>query len=173
MQVNLSIVQVNWSPLTLAVSPLARNSPSGDTLRYMTPTAEQMLAKLIAMFPVFATQWENNGDDWKNKDGSFRFWGLFAEFSRFVRDNFNQISEQKQKELMDFIESCVTDDDNDDVDNAVCTCFLENLAGEPPLSGQLRRYMGPKSEAFFNEWDYPRSALLAGSASSPSTCSLR
>ena len=114
-----------------------------------------MLARLVAMFPRFEKLWEN--DDWKSKDGSYTLCGLFTEFNNYVRDNFDKMPEQKQKELMDFVESCVTDDDSE-LDTAVCTCFLENLAGEPPLSGQLRKYMGPKSVQFFNGWDYPRSA---------------
>jgi hypothetical protein len=122
----------------------------------MTPTAEEMLDTLILMFPEFKMQWEIEGYGWKsNKDGSFELCGLFSEFSGFVRDKFSQMPDWKKAELMNFIESCVTDDLDDKLDEAVCTCFLENLASEPPLSAELRRYMGQRSLVFFNEWDFP------------------
>jgi len=93
-----------------------------------------------------------------SNNGSFTLWGLFSEFSQFVHDNWNDIPEQKRKELMDFIELCLVEGDiNENLDNAVCTCFLENLSGAPPFSGELRQYMKRKSLRFFNKWDNPRS----------------
>lgn len=120
----------------------------------MASSDELIRDKLISMFPNFQAQWENEDNVWRGEDGSFTLWGLFSEFSHYVRGHFDQMPEPKRKELMDFIEACVTNDE-DNLHNAVYTCFLENLAGEPSLSGQLRRYMGPKSEAFFNYWDVP------------------
>lgn len=72
----------------------------------------------------------------------------------YVRDNFSKMSEPKRRELMTFIEACITNDDSD-LDNAVCTCFLESLSREPPLSAELRRYMGQRSGAFFDLWNLP------------------
>ncbi len=127
----------------------------------MTPTANEMLTKLASMFPRlpnFRKHWEKYSDGWTDNDDSFTLWSLFSEFSRFVRDHWNEISEQKRKELMNFIESCLVEGHkDDDLDNAVCTCFLENLSGEPPLSRQLREHMEPKSLKFFNEWDFLQS----------------
>ncbi len=104
------------------------------------------------MLPEFQAYWDSDANYHKGDDGTFTLWGLFAQFSGFVRENFGAMPEQKRHELMAFIEACVTDDESD-LDNAACTCFLENLTGEMPLSDQLRQHMGPKSVAFFNHWN--------------------
>lgn len=119
-----------------------------------------MLAKLSFLFPEspsFGKQWEEEGDTWKDDDGNYDLHGLFIEFSWFFRDNFHNFSEQQKRELFYLVESWVrpAHADYDNLNNAVCTCFLENLSSEPPLSGQLREYMGPKSRQFFDLWDHP------------------
>lgn len=116
----------------------------------MTLTPEEALATLVSMFPDFESEWDCALNYHRADNEAFTLWGLFALFSDYVRDNFGAMPEQKRRELMAFIEWCVAD--GNDPGNAACTCFLENLAGEPPLSGQLRRYMGPKSTAFFDHW---------------------
>jgi len=90
-----------------------------------------------------------------NDDGSFTYHGLFSEFSHYVRDNFGGMEGRKREKLFELIESCVSDVERSDeeLDNAVCTCFLENLSNES-LSPAYRRYMGRKSLEFFNERDY-------------------
>jgi hypothetical protein len=127
----------------------------------MTPTPDEMLGKLISLSPEspsFKKQWEDEDNISKDDDGTFSLHGLFTEFSWFVRDNFHHFSEQQRRELFYFIESwvCPIGQDYDALDNAICACFLENLSCEPPLSGQLRGYMGPNSLEFFDLWDRPR-----------------
>jgi glutamate 5-kinase len=129
---------------------------ASSILKSPTPTVDEILLQLVSICPNFEAQWKEEEKDRVWEDGPPTFCSLFGEFTNFVRDNFAQMPSRKQKELMDFIESCVVIDGQDnDLDTAVCTCFLENLSGEPPLSDQLRTYMGPKSTAFFDQWDQP------------------
>lgn len=119
----------------------------------MLLTPDETRLKLVAIFPMFEKQWADKENLWREEDGAFTLHGLFNDFSCFVRDNFYNASEATRRELFDFIEACISNDESDRLDNAVCTCFLENLANEPPLSYEMRRYMGPKSKAFFDFWN--------------------
>lgn len=114
-------------------------------------TPEQLLTALIRMFPSFQAHWDED-DNLFRDDGVYTVHGVFSLFSWYVRDHFAAMSEAKRVELAQFAESCISDDDTDLVDNAVCTCFLENLAGEPPAN-LVRLYLLPKSLAYFSDWD--------------------
>lgn len=119
----------------------------------MISTPDELLTALDAVLPGFKKRWNKQDSGW-----SFSFCGLFMELTDYVRDHFHQMSEEKRQRLMNFVESLlldVGDQAYDELDNAACTCFLENLASVPPLSAELRRYMGPKSTDFFNDWDFP------------------
>jgi hypothetical protein len=124
-------------------------------------TPATVLKDLVRILPGFAPAWESPGNCFLDDDGSFTYHGLFSELGHYVRDNFEEIEEREREELFGFIESCVSNDtqSEDELDNAVCTCFLENVASEP-LPPELRKYMGRKSLTFFNEWDNP----VAGAA---------
>ena len=117
-------------------------------------TPVTVLKDLTKMFPDFAAVWGSPDNCFLDDDGTFTYHGLFSEFSHYVRDNFALMEEQQKEKLFHFIESCVSKDDPSDegLDNAVCTCFLENLASER-LSPEFRRYMGSTSLRFFNQWD--------------------
>jgi hypothetical protein len=117
-------------------------------------TPMTVLKDLMKMFPAFAAVWGSPDNCFLDDDGAFTYHGVFSEFSHYVRDNFALMEEQKKEKLFHFIESCVTNDDPRDegLDNAVRTCFLENLAGERS-SPECGRYMGSTSLQFFNQWD--------------------
>lgn len=123
----------------------------------MTPTPEAMLQQLVALCPSFEAYWQNEENIiHREDDGSFTLHGLFTEFSHFIRLHFGCMPEPARQELFGFLETCLTVSEAppyDDLDNAVCTGFFENLAGEPFLSSELRRYLGPKSGACFDFWD--------------------
>ena len=117
-------------------------------------TPVTVLKNLTKMFPDFAAVWGSPDNCFLDDDGAFTYHGLFSEFSHYVRDNFALMEGQKKEELFHFIESCVSNDalHDEELGNAVFTCFLENLAGGR-LSPEYRRYMGSKSLQFFNQWD--------------------
>jgi hypothetical protein len=64
------------------------------------------------------------------------------------------MDESQRQQLSEFIEKRITDDPEDELDNAVCVCFLENLS-DGPLAKQLRPYLHPRSLLFFDYWDSP------------------
>lgn len=121
----------------------------------MTPTPTAMLHQLVALCPTFEKYWENDENIiHREDDGCFTLYGLFSEFSYFVRANFEVLPEPTRRELFDFVEACLMEPDTstqDNLDKAVST-FLESLAGEPPFSSELTGYMRPKSRVIFDFW---------------------
>ena len=102
------------------------------------------------MFPDFQSYWDDS-----YADDSFNLHTVFEVLTDYTRDRFELMPEEMRHTLFDFAESCTRDEDEpySNTDEAVCTCFLENLSGEPPLSTQMRRYMGKNSRAYFDRWD--------------------
>lgn len=124
----------------------------------MIDSKEEVQSKLFALCPDFHVQWERDDNCCKADDGYFTFCGLFSAFSFYMRQHFFDLPDATRQKVLNFVESCLIEEGepDNDLDNAACTCFLENLSSEGELSRQLRKYMGPKSTAFFNEWDTPR-----------------
>ena len=120
-------------------------------------TPEEGLQKLIAIFPDFLDYW--NESIFRQDNGSFNLHTVFCEFTNYTRDKFYLMSEEARCVLFEFIECCTTDEDEpySNTDEAVCTCFLENLSGEPPSSMEMRRYMGKNSLIYFDFWDRGKS----------------
>jgi len=117
------------------------------------PTPAELLDKLVQFAPDFAEVWKTSL--FINDDGTFTVHGVFAEFSHFVRDNFDKIVDADRHALFNFVEECVKIEAHSDsgISNAVCTCFLENIAGEGELSRLIRQYLGPESMKYFDEWN--------------------
>lgn len=77
---------------------------------------------------------------------------LFAEFSRYFNDNILKFPDAKIQEFCDYIEMFVRDDDiHESLDNAICTCFLENVGGNP-IENHLCHFLRPKSLFFHKRW---------------------
>lgn len=119
-------------------------------------TSVTALEKMLTLFPEFQRDWDESL--FRSESGVFTLHGLFSEFSHFVPDHFGKMSNEKRRELFNFIESCTRSEDElyNELDEAVCTCFLENIAGEPPLSDEMRSYMGHNSRTYFDFWNSPR-----------------
>ena len=112
-----------------------------------------LLHKFVTLAPAFETQWESDDNYCRNADGSFSLHGVCTEFSDFFRRNYAAFSEATVNELFDFVEWNLVEPAADEtpVDNALCTCFLENISSEP--CGEFARgHMGRKSRAFFDQW---------------------
>jgi hypothetical protein len=119
------------------------------------PTPQELLLMLFDLTPDFRSYWESANNLFVESDGSCTVHGIFAEFSQFVRDNLSEIDEPARKELFQIIEKLVNTNPNfsGGVSNAVCTCFLEHLAGEGELSNTIHPYLGPESRKFLDEWN--------------------
>lgn len=137
---------------------MKRRAQSFDcALSIMKPeiTPQQGLEAVLRMFPDFEKYWNESlfgGND-------YNLHSVFCELTFYVKDRFTAMSEDKRQELFKFVESYTRDEDEpySNTDEAVCTCFLENLSGEPPLSTEMRTYMGANSRIYFDYWDGGRS----------------
>ncbi len=117
----------------------------------MTP--KNLLRHLIRFAPAFENQWNRETNDSLNDDGSFSLHGVCSEFSHYFRKHYRDISPIALQELFDFIEMNLVDSEDTDtpLDNALCTCFLENISTE--AAGEFAmHWMGPRSRRFFDEW---------------------
>jgi hypothetical protein len=118
-------------------------------------TAETIKAELTSLCPDFAAAWEDERELWTADDGSFTVHGVFAVFSHYVADRLIRGADPALKKVFDYVESKLTGDDSV-VDNAACTCFLENLMNRVPETippSQLVPLLGPKSREFCRAWD--------------------
>lgn len=120
------------------------------------PTPEELLARLVEFVPGFRAAWKDSL--FIEQDGSFTVHGVFSEFSHYVRAHFTEFDEATWKGLFRYVEQCATADDQSEfgVASAVCTCFLEDIAGEGMPSRVASPYMGPESKKYFDRYDHPR-----------------
>jgi len=107
-------------------------------------------ARLVTIFPDFAGHWESPSNCFREDDGTFSLWGLFAEFSAYFRLHFATFSPSILATLAEFIDECMASP-NTDIDNAAATCFLENLAGHDSGAG-LRPFLGQVAQGFLAQY---------------------
>ncbi|MDO9337533.1 MAG: hypothetical protein Q7T61_14125 [Caulobacter sp.] len=114
-------------------------------------SVDELSAVLVSLFPDIADQLQDTL--YAGEDGQFTVHGIWAEFSGFYRERFAALERSKVRELFDIIEAVVAADpyDHDQIANAACTCFLENIANTE--AGVVSRaWMGPASQLFFDHW---------------------
>ena len=120
-------------------------------------TPPELLQRFIALAPAFEAQWNSDRNYNRDDDGNSTLHGVCSEFSVFFRDHSAEFSTAAMAELFAFIESHVqprNSTDSTNLDNALCTCFLENISSEP--AGEIAKpYMGSNSRAFFDLWHFP------------------
>ena len=118
----------------------------------MTPL--ERLSTLQSSFPGFAQFWER--DDNYHRDGNeWSQHGLWACFSEFVARGHVDLTAEPIRELFRAIEEIVSSDpqDADSEANAICTCFLENIAGTT-IGDEVRKLMGPGSRNYLDHWSH-------------------
>lgn len=117
--------------------------------------AETVKTELITLCPDFAAAWNDECDLWTGDDGSFTVHGIFAVFSHYIADRLCRGVDPDLRNVFEYVESKLTED-NSEVDNAACTCFLENLMNRVPKTIPLQNlvpFLGPKSRQFCRAWD--------------------
>ena len=117
---------------------------------------QNLVKKLELLTPGFIGVW----NEWLEEDINFgdgeeiTEHTIFLEYFHFISDNIDNL-EVKQKELLfEYIEESLTSND-DNLSNAVATCFLENLA-QMYIKYQPENYfpfLGEKSKVYSREWD--------------------
>ncbi len=112
---------------------------------------EQLLKFFLFLFPEFEKYWDSEGDIFRD-DGDYSIYGVCTVFSWYFRDSYIEFSHKNVDLLFQKIEEVVSDEEDLDAANALCTCFLENIAGEE-VGNFSRKFMGNKSKEFFDNWN--------------------
>ena len=89
-----------------------------------------------------------------NRNGDeFTAHGICATFSSFYIEHGFRDESDTLSRLFQKIEALIANDPNDQdpVANALCTCFLENIA-QLPAGKKSLPLMGPESRKFFMHW---------------------
>jgi hypothetical protein len=107
---------------------------------------------LVLLFPSFKESWKRE-DIHKDEDGSYTAHGLMSSFTYFYRANFSKFDTNVLAEFCRMIETVVASDPDDksDVANAICTCFLEMIAGEPE-GKRIEPFLGKACKEFYSHW---------------------
>lgn len=113
---------------------------------------KSLSSMLLSLFPGFTPYWDAE-DIYRADDRSFTAHGLMSSFTDYFRDNWQLVSTDSLKSLGEEIERIVAADPNDesDVANAICTCFLENIAGEEAGTA-FEPYLGKECKAYYDHW---------------------
>jgi hypothetical protein len=115
--------------------------------------AKDLLAQLVTMFPDFSAVWDNPTNCFREDDGSSTRGGVFAEFSSYFRERYEQFSGTQIEELGRLVTECVESADAE-LSHAAATCFLENVAAER-FSPDFRRHLSGEALRFYSLWDHP------------------
>lgn len=106
-------------------------------------------------FKGFSPTWIDKSNLFIDKNGGYTLHGLFSQFSNYFRQNINDISDDQLKDFFSNIEIWIVNDiyNDDELANAVCTCFLELIAREE-FAQRIKPFMGKKSLEYYSHYDY-------------------
>jgi hypothetical protein len=114
----------------------------------MTP--EELLARLVALFPDFAEHWDGRDDEQREEDGSLTLQGTFGEFSVYFCERYEELPSERVQGLAWLLSECMADPDSD-LEEAAATGFLENVAAER-FHGDFERYLIGRPLEFYSQW---------------------
>jgi hypothetical protein len=64
-----------------------------------TMAPDELLARLIRLFPDFGDHWDGPDNDEREPDGSFTLRGAFTEFSLYFSEHYEELSPQRLQGL--------------------------------------------------------------------------
>ncbi len=107
---------------------------------------------LISIFPGFQQYWDKE-DINREEDGTFTPHGIMSSFFFYYKENYKNFSADMLRKFGNEIEKIVASDPNDtsDVANAICTSFLEMIAGEEE-GKVIEPYLGKACKEFYSQW---------------------
>ncbi len=108
--------------------------------------AIDLLERIVSRFPEFAAQWNASDNLYRDDDGTFTECGVFSEFSAYFRDSYLSHSADDLQHLAMWIEQYLADEALPESD-AVATCFLENLSGEPAIE-RIKPFLGVRARSY-------------------------
>jgi hypothetical protein len=110
-------------------------------------TASDILEDLIRIRPDFCACWEGE-NYFRDDNGSFTPCGVFSQFTDFFREQHSAMKKEELQALTALIERCEGDEF---LAEAAYTCFLENIAGDPP-DATLAPYLSAAALEFMSHW---------------------
>lgn len=113
---------------------------------------KDLLELFILMFPDFESAW-NSEKNYFRDENVFTSHGVCAEFSHYFMENYIAFSNEQLKSLFNRIEELIGySEPRNEIDNALCTCFLENIA-QTESGDFAKQFMGKHSKEFFDYWN--------------------
>jgi hypothetical protein len=114
-------------------------------------TPDELIARLVGLFPDFAEQWNAPDNLSREDDGSFTICGAFSEFSHYVCERYEHLPVERLQALGWILAECMADPDSD-LDEAAATCFLENVAAER-FHEDFKRFLIGRPLEFYAQFD--------------------
>ena len=116
-------------------------------------SAEQALKLFVRHYPEFEAAWESP-DNYHRAGEAPTPHGVCAEFASFFVANALSLGSKRAAALLQEVEPLVATDpqDKDPLANALCTCFLENIA-QTNAGRTVAQFMGPASRKYFDLWN--------------------
>ena len=110
-------------------------------------TADDILKELVRIRPDFQSYWDGVNYH-RDDDGFFTTCGVFSQFTDFFSAQHLKMKKEELAKVAALVGRCEVDDILRD---AAYTCFLENIAGDPP-DKTLEPYLSPKAVGFMSNW---------------------
>jgi len=110
-------------------------------------TAQEILQEFVRIRPDFEA-YGNDGDLFLRDDGSFTACGVFSQFTDFFRERHLEMKKEELEAIATLVGRCETDDF---LTESAYTCFLENIAGDPP-DETLAPYLSRAALQFMSHW---------------------
>lgn len=113
---------------------------------------EEYKNTLVDLFPEFESYWESEDNIYKHDQ--FNIHSVTLCFCEYFKFNYKKFTEQQMSRLFEFVEKWVSKDPDDKllVSNALCTCFLENIA-QSEAGDASKKYLGKDSLEYFKKWE--------------------
>ncbi len=111
----------------------------------MTP--HEILEELVRIYPDFRSYWESE-NLFLGDDGSFTACGVFSQFTDFFRAHHLKMKKEELEAIAALVGCCERDQFLTD---SAYTCFLENIAGDPPYQ-TLAPYLSNAAIEFMSHW---------------------
>lgn len=108
----------------------------------MTPTPEQVVERLIELFPAFEIEWDD-GEGF-GYDGDYSYRSVFLTFGPVSSTLLEAASDSTVRKFCDFVDHGV--ERGGDLENAISTCFLEH-ASRLGVASRIRRHLGAAAKA--------------------------
>lgn len=110
-------------------------------------TTNDILAELTRIRPDFGAYWAGE-NLFRDDDGSFTACGVFSQFTAFFRERHREMKKEELEAVAALVSRCERDDF---LSESAYTCFLENIAGDPP-DETLAPYLSAAALQFVSHW---------------------